>query len=52
MSHSSCAERRGAGGAEEGLMAEGRPAFEHSTPALYDRYMGPLLFAPWAEARG
>ena len=30
-------------------MAEGRPAFEHSTPALYDRYMGPLLFAPWAE---
>ena len=30
-------------------MAEGKPAFEHSTPALYDRYMGPLLFAPWAE---
>ena len=23
--------------------------FEHSTPALYDRYMGPLLFAPYAE---
>jgi ubiquinone/menaquinone biosynthesis C-methylase UbiE len=30
-------------------MVESRPAFEHSTPALYDRYMGPLLFAPWAE---
>jgi len=24
-------------------------AFEHSTPALYDRYMGPLLFEPWAQ---
>ncbi len=24
-------------------------AFEHSTPVLYDRYMGPLLFEPWAE---
>src|SRR5690348_10878983 len=23
--------------------------FEHSTPELYDRYMGPLLFAPYAE---
>ena len=23
--------------------------FKHSTPELYDRYMGPLLFAPWAE---
>ena len=23
--------------------------FEHSTPALYDRYMGPLLFEPYAE---
>jgi ubiquinone/menaquinone biosynthesis C-methylase UbiE len=23
--------------------------FEHSTPALYDRYMGPLLFAPYAR---
>ena len=22
--------------------------FEHSTPELYDRYMGPLLFAPYA----
>jgi ubiquinone/menaquinone biosynthesis C-methylase UbiE len=22
--------------------------FKHSTPALYDRYMGPLLFAPYA----
>jgi ubiquinone/menaquinone biosynthesis C-methylase UbiE len=30
-------------------MVEGRRAFEHSTPALYDRYMGPLLFEPWAE---
>ena len=25
--------------------------FKHSTPALYDRYMGPLLFAPYAEHR-
>jgi ubiquinone/menaquinone biosynthesis C-methylase UbiE len=24
-------------------------AFVHSTPELYDRYMGPLLFAPYAE---
>ena len=23
--------------------------FAHSTPALYDRYMGPLLFEPYAE---
>lgn len=23
--------------------------FKHSTPALYDRYMGPLLFVPYAE---
>lgn len=23
--------------------------FEHSTPALYDRYMGPLLFEPYAQ---
>jgi ubiquinone/menaquinone biosynthesis C-methylase UbiE len=23
--------------------------FKHSTPALYDRYMGPLLFAPYAR---
>jgi ubiquinone/menaquinone biosynthesis C-methylase UbiE len=23
--------------------------FTHSTPELYDRYMGPLLFAPYAE---
>ncbi|MGC2195246.1 MAG: methyltransferase domain-containing protein [Terriglobales bacterium] len=23
--------------------------FEHSTPALYDRYMGPLLFEPYAK---
>lgn len=24
-------------------------AFAHSTPALYDRYMGPLLFEPYAK---
>jgi ubiquinone/menaquinone biosynthesis C-methylase UbiE len=24
-------------------------AFDHSTPALYDRYMGPLLFEPYAR---
>ncbi len=24
-------------------------AFKHSTPALYDRYMGPLLFEPYAR---
>jgi ubiquinone/menaquinone biosynthesis C-methylase UbiE len=23
--------------------------FKHSTPELYDRFMGPLLFAPYAE---
>src|SRR3712207_3546766 len=23
--------------------------FTHSTPTLYDRYMGPLLFEPYAE---
>jgi methylase of polypeptide subunit release factors len=23
--------------------------FEHSAPELYDRYLGPLLFAPYAE---
>jgi methylase of polypeptide subunit release factors len=23
--------------------------FKHSTPALYDRYMGPLLFEPYAK---
>lgn len=23
--------------------------FKHSTPALYDRCMGPLLFAPYAN---
>src|SRR5947209_5125080 len=26
----------------------GRDVFEHSTPTLYDRYMGPLLFEPYA----
>jgi ubiquinone/menaquinone biosynthesis C-methylase UbiE len=30
-------------------VAESRAAFEHSTPALYDRFMGPLLFEPWAK---
>ena len=24
-------------------------SFKHSTPALYDRYMGPLLFEPYAK---
>ena len=23
--------------------------FKHATPELYDRYMGPLLFAPYAD---
>jgi hypothetical protein len=23
--------------------------FKHSTPVLYDRYMGPLLFEPYAR---
>jgi ubiquinone/menaquinone biosynthesis C-methylase UbiE len=27
----------------------GTDLFKHSTPELYDRYMGPLLFAPYAE---
>jgi len=30
-------------------MAQESTAFEHSTPALYDRYMGPLLFEPYAR---
>ena len=30
-------------------MTETRTAFTHSTPALYDRYMGPLLFEPYAR---
>jgi SAM-dependent methyltransferase len=30
-------------------MPHERPAFDHSTPALYDRYMGPLLFEPFAR---
>ena len=30
-------------------MTDRRSAFEHSTPVLYDRYMGPLLFEPYAE---
>jgi ubiquinone/menaquinone biosynthesis C-methylase UbiE len=27
----------------------GTDVFEHSTPVLYDRYMGPLLFEPYAK---
>lgn len=34
---------------KQGSVAESRAAFEHSTPVLYDRYMGPLLFEPWAK---
>ena len=30
-------------------MTETRSPFEHSTPELYDRYMGPLLFEPYAK---
>jgi ubiquinone/menaquinone biosynthesis C-methylase UbiE len=30
-------------------MAQERTAFDHSTPALYDRFMGPLLFEPYAR---
>ena len=30
-------------------MSDRRTAFEHSTPDLYDRYMGPLLFEPYAR---
>jgi ubiquinone/menaquinone biosynthesis C-methylase UbiE len=30
-------------------MAQENRAFKHSTPALYDRYMGPLLFEPYAR---
>lgn len=30
-------------------MTETRSPFEHSTPELYDRYMGPLLFVPYAK---
>ncbi len=30
-------------------MPTGRETFAHSTPALYNRYMGPLLFEPWAR---
>jgi ubiquinone/menaquinone biosynthesis C-methylase UbiE len=30
-------------------MTEKRSPFEHSTPELYDRYMGPLLFEPYAK---
>jgi ubiquinone/menaquinone biosynthesis C-methylase UbiE len=28
---------------------ERNSSFQHSTPELYDRYMGPLLFAPYAS---
>jgi ubiquinone/menaquinone biosynthesis C-methylase UbiE len=30
-------------------MTEAGTPFAHSTPALYDRYMGPLLFEPYAK---
>ena len=30
-------------------MTEPGPRFAHSTPALYDRFMGPLLFEPFAK---
>ncbi len=30
-------------------MTDRSSAFEHSAPALYDRYLGPLLFEPYAE---
>ena len=30
-------------------MAESSDHFTHSTPALYDRFMGPLLFEPYAK---
>ena len=30
-------------------MAESSDHFTHSTPALYDRFMGPLLFDPYAK---
>jgi len=30
-------------------MTETGTPFTHSTPALYDRYMGPLLFEPYAK---
>lgn len=30
-------------------MAERGPRFTHSTPELYDRYLGPLLFEPYAR---
>jgi ubiquinone/menaquinone biosynthesis C-methylase UbiE len=30
-------------------MTQASPAFKHSTPELYDRYMGPLLFEPYAR---
>src|SRR5436190_3890049 len=30
-------------------MAQESTAFNHSTPTLYDRYMGPLLFEPYAR---
>jgi ubiquinone/menaquinone biosynthesis C-methylase UbiE len=30
-------------------MTETRSPFEHTTPELYDRYMGPLLFEPYAK---
>lgn len=31
------------------MMTEAGSPFKHSTPVLYDRYMGPLLFEPYAK---
>jgi ubiquinone/menaquinone biosynthesis C-methylase UbiE len=33
-------------------MPQENTAFDHSTPTLYDRYMGPLLFEPYARLIG
>jgi ubiquinone/menaquinone biosynthesis C-methylase UbiE len=35
--------------APEALLTPETDAFKHSTPELYDRYMGPLLFVPYAK---
>ena len=37
-------------GVDENLGVMSEPdVFKHASPALYDRYMGPLLFAPYAD---
>jgi ubiquinone/menaquinone biosynthesis C-methylase UbiE len=36
-------------GCEEVRSVAGTDVFKHSTPSLYDRYMGPLLFEPYAR---